>query len=158
MDDKEFELVKAVLINWLQQKLLRKTVIDKELFSLTHHDDSKLDFEIMCLEKTVSQKLRLIDRIKSYKERKQEKIELNNLKIRRGLILNLRNQRIEDLLKEKESLAYNEYNYISRIDYLSNVDSSDQIQLTEEEAELLTSIFPANYDWNKFCIRGMIKE
>lgn len=158
MSDKEFEVVKAVLINWLEQKLLRKDVIDKELSSLTHPDDSKLDFEIVCLEKVVSQKLKLIDQIRKYKERKQDKIELNNLKIRKGLILNLRNQRIEELLKEKEYLAYNEYNYISRINYLSNADSIDQIQLSEEETQLLTSIFPNGYDWNKFCIRGTIKE
>lgn len=152
MNDKEIEVVRAVLINWLQQKLLRKSVIDKEIFSLTHHDDSKLDFEIMYLEKIVSQKLRWIDQIRSYKQRKQEKIELTNLKIRKGFILNLRNQKIEELLKEKESLAYNEYNYISRIDYLSNIDSSDEFRLTEEEIGLLKSVFPGNYDWNEFCV------
>lgn len=158
MNDKEFEVVKSVLIDWLEQKLLRKDVIEKELFSLIHHDDSTLDFEITCLEKAVSQKLKLIDQIRKRKERKQEKIELNNLKIKKGLILNIRNQRIEELLKEKEYLAYNEYNYISRIDYLHNVDSIDQIQLLEEEAQLLTSIFPTSYNWNKLCIHGTIKE
>ena len=51
-----------------------------------------------------------------------------------------------------------EDNYISRIDYLYNVDSIDQIQLLEEEAQLLTSIFPTSYNWNKLCIHGTIKE
>ena len=158
MNDKEFEEVKAVLINWLQQKLLRKNLIDKELFSLIHQDDSKIDFEIANLEKVVSKKLAFMDRIMNFKQHKSDKIKLYNLKIKKSLIINLRNQEIDNLLQEKELLAYNEYNYISRIDYFSNIATKDNINLTEEEIELLKSIF-SNFDYfdvykNRIGIKG----
>lgn len=46
-----FEVIKAILIHWLNQKLLRKDVIDAEIKRLSRIDDSEYDIEITRLEK-----------------------------------------------------------------------------------------------------------
>lgn len=142
MKDKKLELIKTVLIHWLNQKLLRKDIIDKEINYLTHQDDRNIDFEIANLEKIVATRLTLLDRVIKHKKIKQNKIELSNLKIKKSLILSLRNQKIEELLQEKQDLAYNEYNYMSRLEELSNITTLEELILTEDEFKLLSSIIP----------------
>ena len=142
MEDKKLELIKAVLIHWLNQKLLRKDLIDKEIKYLTHKDDRNIDIEIANLERIIATRLSLLDRVIKYKKIKQDKIELSNLKIKKSLIISLRNQKIEELLQEKQDLAYNEYNYISRIEELSSITTLEELILKEEEFKLLNSIIP----------------
>ena len=148
------ELIKGILINWLNQQLLRKYAIDEEIKRLSREDDSKLDIEISRLEKAVGEKLGLLNKIIHYSERKKNIIRLSNLKIQKTLIYNLRSRKIEELLQERERLAYNEYTYTSRIDELSCITEIDKLSLTEEEKELLKKVLPFNVLGSTISVTG----
>ena len=139
-----FEVIKAILIHWLNQKLLRKDVIDAEIKRLSRIDDSEYDIEITRLEKKVSQKLGLIGIILHHNDIKRDKIQLTNLKIQKTLFCRMRDKKIDELLQEKEKLAYNEYNYTSRIEELLGITKIEDLTLTLEEVDLLERVLPAD--------------
>lgn len=137
MEKLNLEVVKSILISRLNQKIARKDLIDEEIKTLMSQKDSVLDIDIEVLERKINDKLNILECLLHRKQRQEDELKLKNLKLQKTIFHTIREQNIEKLLKEKESLAYNDYNYMKRILEIENSETFEQLNLNEEEKEYL---------------------
>lgn len=137
MENLDLEVVKKILIERIKKQLLRKDTIDLEIQKMSQLKTPDIDINIIQLERKINQKLGLLDRIIHSKEYKQSTQQLTNLKVQKTIFYTTREQNIENLLKEKEFLAYNEYNYEKRILEIENSQTFLELNMTADEKAYL---------------------
>lgn len=137
MENLDLEVVKKILIERIKKQLLRKDTIDLEIQKMSQLKTPDIDINIIQLERKINQKLGLLDRIIHSKEYRQSTQQLTNLKVQKTIFYTTREQNIENLLKEKEFLAYNEYNYEKRILEIENSQTFLELNMTTDEKAYL---------------------
>ena len=137
MENLDLEVVKKILIERIKKQLLRKDTIDLEIQKMSQLKTPDIDINIIQLERKINQKLGLLDRIIHSKEYRQSTQQLTNLKVQKTIFYTTREQNIENLLKEKEFLAYNEYNYEKRILEIENSQTFLELNMTADEKAYL---------------------
>lgn len=137
MKENNLEVVKNILMTQINEKLARSKGIDQELKYLSEVNYLDIDQKMLMLEKEINRSLGLLEKIKKRLEIKENRIKLENLKIEKTLLMRIHTDRINSLLEEKHSLAYNEYNYVSRLIEIANATTWEELNLTEEETENL---------------------
>lgn len=138
MKENNLEVVKNILMTQINEKLSRSKGIDQELKDLSEMNYFDIDQKIIMLERKINRSQSLLEKIQKRLEIKESKIKLENLKIEKTLLMRIHTDRINSLLEEKHSLAYNEYNYVRRLMEIANAKTWEELSLTEEETEILS--------------------